>query len=323
MINRLQVYSRRSSAHHRRVNETLRAPFWFPGRRAFLSLVWLAGWAFRPVPLNGDSLTLKTVADAEIRAASPAANLGTGPTMVCGTLGPTAGAEVRRAVLKFDLAGSIPPEAVVTGATLTIAVTRMPSTGLDGGPPADSNFTLHRLLHDWVETNVSWASPWDAPGASSETDIATNVSSQVFISGTNTYTFPPGSNLVADVKRWAQNPGTNFGWLLMSDAETAPKTARHVGSREGADVAPTLTVEYSTTSPPLAPRLTNLSLASGRFDFQFSAEAQHGYFVEFTTSLTPPDWQALTNFSAPPAGTNLQVTDPVAPGQRLYRVRTQ
>jgi hypothetical protein len=58
------------------------------------------------------------------------------------------------------------------------------------------------------------------------------------------YDFGPTDRLKADVQGWLTNPGSNNGWLLMTDSEGMFFTARHFGSSESTD-PPQLIVEYS------------------------------------------------------------------------------
>src|SRR5437867_2638356 len=64
-----------------------------------------------------------------------------------------------RGLFKFDIAGSIPPQATITAAALELWVTQAPGDGYAVG-----YFGLYRLLRDWGEgTN----NPATAPGQGS------------------------------------------------------------------------------------------------------------------------------------------------------------
>ena len=56
------------------------------------------------------------------------------------------------------------------------------------------------------------------------------------------------AGLVADVQAWINNPSSNFGWLLISENEVSPETARRFGAREDPTHAPVLTISYSLPS---------------------------------------------------------------------------
>ncbi len=214
------------------------------------------------------TVMLTSVADSELREFSPDSNFGFSTSMVSGELGLLAHNEIRRAVLRFDLSGQIPSNAVINSVTLNVVVVKLPLS------PANSNFDLRRLLAPWDEGTVTWNSrssgvPWQVPGATGTADSVATASSTVFVTGFGTYTFPSTTPLVADVQNWANNPGTNFGWLLVSEAESTPFTARHFGTREDPINAPTLIVNYSVSNrgPPtvaltLSPPRTNFALGT-------------------------------------------------------------
>src|SRR6185503_5923213 len=73
-------------------------------------------------------------------------NLGAVRSLAAGT---TACSQRSRALIRFDLAGRVPPNALIREAWLELEVVRATSGG--GGTP--SNFQLHRLLRPWGEGN--------------------------------------------------------------------------------------------------------------------------------------------------------------------------
>ena len=115
------------------------------------------------------------------------------------------------------------------------------------------------MLGQWSESEVTWNSrlagvPWQSPGADGGADAAANESSTVEILDVGTYTFPSSSALVADVQAWVNDPSRNFGWMLQSQDEGTPKTARLFGSRESGNSAPILGIDYSFS--PLSATVT-------------------------------------------------------------------
>jgi len=50
---------------------------------------------------------------------------------------------------------------------------------------------------------------------------------------------------VADVQLWLLNPAANVGWLLISEPESTPFSARRIGSREHTNNTPVLNIEYT------------------------------------------------------------------------------
>ena len=128
--------------------------------------------------------------------------------------------------------------------------------------------------------------------------------------------------MAGDVQNWLDNPGVNFGWLLKSESESTPKTARRFGSREWAGL--------DTNSPPYVevefvppPTIQPLQITNGHFRFSFLAESNQAYRIEFKNALgSSNSWMTLSNFPAPPVSTNVLVSDALATNARFYRVVT-
>src|SRR5213075_615477 len=47
------------------------------------------------------------------------------------------------------------------------------------------------------------------------------------------------------VQAWVNDPAHNFGWMLQSEDEVTPETARRFASRESVNNAPVLGIDYS------------------------------------------------------------------------------
>jgi hypothetical protein len=211
-----------------------------------------------------------------------------GPQLFAGRVGGFGGGVgLRRGVLAFDVAGSLPPGVTILGASLTVYCSRVPI--LDG-----SNTRTHRLRRassNWGEgtsdagiNNGNGAAPstgdatwnhtffpgsfWGSPGG----DFSGTVSSSVAVTGTGSYTFSSTPQLVADVQDMLDNPSANFGWVL-SGEEVASGTARGFDSREApgyplyGGIAPVLEVVYVDGVPSLPTSrlvlLVGLSLGIG------------------------------------------------------------
>src|SRR5437879_9514757 len=183
----------------------------FPAARGAgrqIGCVFIAFASFLAVPLPSafaGTVTLNPAADAEMRKFTADNNYGNLTTMVSGELGQRANFEIRRAVLRFDLNGQIPPGAVVNSVTLQVTVVMIPLS------PVNSDFGVHRLLQVWDESQVTWNSrltgaSWSAPGASGTEDSAAAPSATVFVTGLGNDTFSSTPNLVADVQTWVNDP---------------------------------------------------------------------------------------------------------------------
>jgi hypothetical protein len=218
--------------------------------RLIAVLILVPGTAER---LTAASASIQAAANAYIGQNNPTLNPGQFPKLFVGETGINGGPEIRRSLLRFDLSGQIPSNAQITSVTLQIDVSKEANSGA-----MDSVFDARRLLRSWTETGVTWNAPsagqsWQVPGADGQQDSVAFPSSAIFVTVTNSYTFPSTPTLVADVQAWVNNPSTNFGWLLVSEGEGTPKTARVVASREDLDPAarPLLTVQYSLASAPM------------------------------------------------------------------------
>jgi len=151
---------------------------------------------------------------------------------------------------------------------------------------------------------------WGVPGGKAGTDFLATASASSLVGGLGHYTFDSASNLVADVQFWLDNPGSNFGWILLSQDEPTASTARRFASREGGANAPTLVIEYTVgqTQPLL---ISQMSLLGDTVTFQFNVAPQQTYVVEFNNAIDTTNWLTLTNIVAQPAATNITVSDSV------------
>jgi hypothetical protein len=164
---------------------------------------------------------------------------------------------IRRGLIAFNIAGSVPAGATITGVSLTLTAIQVPP----GGTPA--NVALHRLTADWGEGtsnstggqgaqasagDATWihrfhnTSFWATPGG----DFAGAASATQSVGGPGAYTWSSPA-MLADVQGWFANPSSNFGWLVLGD-ETFNSSARRFGSRESVAAArPVLAITYIPT----------------------------------------------------------------------------
>jgi spore coat protein A, manganese oxidase len=179
--------------------------------------------------------------------------------------GETAVGELRRGVLAFDIAGSVPAGSTITSVTLTLNMSRTPSN--------DARIVeLHRLQADWGE-GTSQASGQEGAGAPATTNDATwrhrfynsifwttqggdffgTVSASQSVAGIGSYAWT-SAQMAADVQSWLDNPATNFGWLVLGD-ESAGATAKRFDTRESA-TPPVLTIQYTVSTPTPTPTVS-------------------------------------------------------------------
>jgi hypothetical protein len=266
-----------------------------------------------------DTITLVPVADTALFEQAPDNNLGGLSDVPAGT---TRLLKRGRGLFKFDLSG-IPPNATITSAAFTIHVVKEPASG------SASTFELHRVLKDWGEGTgakptqgspatsgqATWnnrfhpSTPWSPAGGGSGFDYVAAFSATAFIDTPGSYTFQTTTGLVADVQAWVKNPATNFGWMLISQSEGTPKTARRLGTRENANNSPALVLSFF---PPPSIAITNpiggATFAAGTdIPVQATASGGSGVITEvdffangtlFGSATTPPYSASLHNAAA-------------------------
>lgn len=172
--------------------------------------------------------------------------------------GKTVMSELRRGVLAFDIAGSVPPGSIITSVSLTM---NMSKTLGDTARIVE----LHRLLADWgegtshapgEEGDGAPATPNDATWrhgffdtifwATQGGDFSATVSASQAVGPLGYYTWN-SPQMVADVQSWVSNPASNFGWLVLGEESTLG-SAKRFDTRESAS-PPVLTIEYRSTQP--------------------------------------------------------------------------
>jgi hypothetical protein len=234
-----------------------------------LKLLWslsLGAWAFGASVAHADNVTLTPSADTTLHENFPENNLGAQVYLNAGT---TQNGPRTRGLMAFDVAGAVPPGAIINSVTLTLEVVGQP---VDGDAP--SNFGVHRMLVGWGEGTGSgnppflgqpalpgeanWnfrfaaSAPWAAPGGLAGVDFASPFSSDTFIYGVNfsPYSFETTQRLVDDVQLWLDQPGQNYGWMLLTQAENENFSARRVGAREDPLQAPRLMIDFTPVPEP-------------------------------------------------------------------------
>jgi hypothetical protein len=175
--------------------------------------------------------------------------------------GENAMGEIRRGVLAFDIAAAIPPGSTIIAVTLSLNMSMTPAGA--------ETIELHKLLADWGE-GTSHAPMGEGDGAPATTndatwrhrffdtifwtteggDFSTTVSASQSVGGVGQYMWS-SSQMVADVQSWLDNPGSNFGWLVLGDESTGA-TAKRFDTRESAS-PPVLTIEFTPATPRTVP----------------------------------------------------------------------
>lgn len=160
---------------------------------------------------------------------------------------------LRRGVLAFDIAGSIPAGSTITGVTLSLNMSRTLTE-------TARIVELHKLLADWGEgtsvapdpegqgapatlNDATWRHGffdtifWTTQGG----DFSATVSASQSVGSLGQYTWS-STQMVADVQSWLDNPASNFGWLVLGN-ESDLGSAKRFDTRESAS-PPVLTIQF-------------------------------------------------------------------------------
>ncbi|MCB0262736.1 MAG: T9SS type A sorting domain-containing protein [Calditrichaeota bacterium] len=166
---------------------------------------------------------------------------------------------IRRGLLAFDVAGTVPSGAVIDNVSLALSMSQTSS--------GDMSVSLHRVSQNWGEgtsdaggnegagttsttNDATWihtffnTAQWNASGG----DFSNEVSATQTVGASGSYAWE-SSQMVADVQDWLNNPGNNFGWVLIGN-EGSNGTAKRFDSRENGAEAnrPKLTITYTVAT---------------------------------------------------------------------------
>ena len=178
---------------------------------------------------------------------------------------------IRRGLITFDVADTIPAGATITGVTLAMEDVM----GLNG----NQTVSLSRLFRDWGQgtsffsggqgapaTNgdATWyytsynagspslSSSWSVPGGESGVDFSATASATSLVyAGTPglivSWSSTSSPAMVTDVQQWLDSPATNFGWIMLGN-ESAGQTAQRFGGEypTAPETPPKLTIQYDS-----------------------------------------------------------------------------
>jgi spore coat protein A len=256
-----------------------------------------------PSAVPAATVVLQPVADNTIYEAELAADptgtfednsCGAGPDLFAGV---TFRNFIRRALLRFDVAGAVPAGSSIDAVTLTLDVNLTTDT-------LDTTMMLHPVLQAWGEGTVDCSFGGGGAGAEANPGDATwldakfqqvswtspggdvgpaSASALVPLSGAAVWDSVANPGLVTDVQSWLDVPTGNHGWLIVDEEIQDSSSARRFGSREGS-VPPLLQIEFT---PP--PALSACCAANGdcTLDDPSSCTVQGGTPQPGTTSCLP------------------------------------
>lgn len=186
------------------------------------------------------------------------ASNGTGNLFIGKTGG--AGPGALRGLLAFDIAAEVPAGSIVTDVQLTLDVLKQ------GGGSGSDDYSLHAVDQDWGEGtsfatggggaasttgDATWIhtffdlDTWTTPGG----DFQNVPSATQTLEGLGLATWGSTDGLVADVQSWLDDPGSNFGWILIGN-ESANASAREFASRDASNNAPELLITFTPIPEP-------------------------------------------------------------------------
>jgi len=163
---------------------------------------------------------------------------------------------IRRGLISFDVAGSLPSNTMITSATLELHMSR--TTAIS------QTISLHRLTNNWGEgisnananegggvpampDDATWlhtffnSQLWVSPGG----DYLPSSSASLLVGGVDTYTWGNSPTIVADIQLWLEDPQSNNGWILIGN-ENQTRTTKRFDTKENLleETHPNLIVEY-------------------------------------------------------------------------------
>ncbi len=164
---------------------------------------------------------------------------------------------IRRGVIAFAVADSVPAGSTITSVTLTLMMSRSFS-----GP---QTVNLHRLLANWGEgtSNAAGNEGSGAPSTPNDAtwihtffntrfwthaggDFSPTVSASQSVSDSSFYTWGPTPQMISDIQAWVDSPSVNFGWMVLT-FEGSGRTSKRFDTREDSipNFRPVLTVSYT------------------------------------------------------------------------------
>jgi spore coat protein A len=168
---------------------------------------------------------------------------------------------LRRGLLRFDIAGSLPAGSAITDVSLTLYMSRTRTQ--------DQTVFLHAVDADWGEGSSDAggeegtgapATPGDAtwtdrfyPGTTWATaggDFDATASASATVGSQNGDYIWSSAGMIADVQAWLDTPASNFGWIVIGN-ETSTRVVKRFDSRENGDASrrPELTITFTPPAP--------------------------------------------------------------------------
>jgi len=224
--------------------------------------ILLVAWLGSSSTAAAETVTLQAKKDNTLyESIQGTVSNGAGTDLFVGTTGARTGFAVRRALVAFDVAASIPAGAQISSVQLVLNMNKT----VVGAKPV----SLHRVLADWGEGtslavgsggggggpattgDATWVHRffstelWSTPGG----DFASTASAQIQVTSFGANTWGSSAAMVADVQAWLDQPANNFGWILIGEEQNTASSKRFA-ARENPVAAnrPHLVVQYTPTA---------------------------------------------------------------------------
>jgi len=211
-----------------------------------------------PCTARADEVTIGASKDNTLyENATGNASNGSGGFFFCGS---TNRGQIRRGLVAFDVAATVPAGSTITSVRLTLHMAKT----IAGAQAVE----LRRVTADWGEgvSNAGGSEGGGSPAAAGDAtwihtffstarwntaggDFAAVASASTSVAGVGSYTWGSSSGMVADVQGWLNDSASNFGWIILGN-ESASATAKSFSSRENLTAAdrPALTIAFT---PPV------------------------------------------------------------------------
>lgn len=269
-------------------------------RRAFLIQLMVILTICIGGVVRADVIVLNPTKDTTLYDDSEFFSNGAGSYMFTGQTNGTAN---RRALMKFDIAASIPAGSTINSASLQLYMSRTqagdeivrlhviladwgeglsnPSGNEGGGTLAEDNDATWR--YRFFDTNdLTFAPQWTTLGG----DYNPTPSGSTTVGGSiGNYTWSSSFAMVAAVQSWLNNPATNYGWIAIGDESTAG-TSKRYDSRHSTTSSrrPRLTINFT---PPAASGACCFSNGSCQVLTSANCGSMSGTYQGDATSCSP------------------------------------
>ncbi len=220
--------------------------------------------------------------------------------------------EDRAGLVRFELAGYVPPGSRVTAATLELYAANR-------NRALSERVGAYRVLRDWAEREANWnramiGSPWGGSGCNAATDRELVAEDTLTMSQVGQwYRF----NVNGMVQDWVNHPGTNHGLLLKGVNEGQPIEYMFYASETGMALnRPVLRIDYLLPTPTPTATNTPTPTATPTNTPTSSPTPSPTATVTRTSSPTPTDTPTAT----PTATVTLTATPTASPTLRWHRL---